>query len=71
MSNLSTINMHRAEQNLSGYNNFMSNSKEKPMKYNFDNEMNNYNNFISKKLSGNASSYNINGSNSKFKKVKF
>jgi len=71
MSNLSTINLHKAEQNICNFNNFNVSSKkeDKPLKYNFDNEITNYNNYLTKKLTVNASSNNIYGSNMRFKKV--
>jgi len=71
MSNLSTINMHKADQNFSNYNNFNVSAKkeDKPMKYNFDNEIVSFNNFLAKKLTSNSSSSNIYGTNSMFKKV--
>lgn len=71
MSNLSTINLHKAEHNIWNLNNFNVSAKkeDKPMKYNFDNEITNYNNYLTKKLTANASSNNIYGSNMRFKKV--
>lgn len=65
--------MHKADHNISNYNNFNVSAKkgEKPMKYNFDNEIVSFNNFLAKKLTSNASSSNIYGANSKFKKVIF
>jgi hypothetical protein len=73
MSNLSTINLHKADHNFSNYNNFNVSAKkeEKPMKYNFDNEIVGFNNFLAKKLNYNASISNNYGANAKFKKVIF
>jgi hypothetical protein len=64
--------MHKADHNFTNYNNFnVSAKKEETIKYNFDNEIVSFNNFIAKKLTNNASSSNMCGANSKFKKVNF